>query len=59
MKGETDMYTMTLNDGTEIKDLTIKNNCLVSDKPLTLEMFRGKLNPVTISGTKGEYDNED
>ena len=53
------MYTITLNDGTKIEGLTLANNILWSNKELTREMFRGKLNPVTISGTKGEYDDED
>ena len=53
------MYTITLNDGTKIDGLTLKNNCLVSSKPVTVAQLAGKLNPVTIAGTKGDSDDED
>ncbi len=36
------MYTITLNDGNKIDGLTLKNNCLMSAKPLTAGMFVGK-----------------
>ncbi len=53
------MYTITLNDGTKIDGLTLKNNCLVSSKPVTVAQLAGKLNPVTIAGTKGDSDDDD
>lgn len=53
------MYTITLNDGSKIEGFTLKNNCLVTAKALTERMLAGKLNPVTISGTKGADDDED
>jgi len=53
------MYTITLNDGTKIEGLTLAGNILWSRKELSYEMFRGKLNPVTISGTKDENDEYD
>ena len=53
------MYAITLNDGTKLEGFTLRNNCLVTDKPITLRTFSGKLNPVTISGTKGAADDED
>ena len=43
------MYTITLNDGTKIEGLTFERNIFFSSSELTPEMFRGKLNPVTIT----------
>ncbi len=53
------MYTITLSNGEKIDGFTLKNNCLVRKEEITPAMFRGKLSPVTISGVKGENDNED
>ena len=53
------MYTMTFNDGTKLEGLTLKNNCLITAQPVTPSAFAGKLNPVTITGTKGDSDDED
>ena len=53
------MYTLTLNDGTKLESLTLKRNCLVSSEAVSPDMFRGKLSPVTIAGTKGPDDDED
>lgn len=53
------MYTLTLNDGTKIEGLALRNNCLVSAQPITARMLAGKLNPVTISGVKDSNDDED
>lgn len=50
---------MTLNDGTKIEGLTLKNNCLVSSSPVTHSQLAGRLNPVTIAGTKTDADDED
>ena len=53
------MYTMTLNDGTEITELRMINNTLRRTEEMTAEMFRGKLSPVTITGERGEGEDED
>ncbi len=53
------MYSITLNDGSKLEGFTLKNNCLVTDKAITAATFAGKLNPVTIAGTKGDNDDED
>lgn len=53
------MYTMTLNDGTEITGLKMINNTLRRKEKMTAEMFRGKLSPVTITGERGEGEDED
>ena len=44
------MYKMTLNDGTVIDGLKMKDCCLTRTEKMTPEMFYGKLNPVTIEG---------
>ena len=43
------MYTITLNDGTKLEGLTFEHNLFFSSSVLKPDMFRGKLNPVTIS----------
>ena len=53
------MYEMTLNDGTKISGLKLVNNTLRRTEALTAEMFRGKLSPVTITGTSAEGEDED
>ena len=53
------MYAITLSNGTKIDGFTLRNNCLVTSAKITPAMFAGKLSPVTISGTKGENDDED
>ncbi len=53
------MYTITLSSGEKIDGFTLRNNCLVSKNEITPAMFAGNLSPVTISGTKGENDDED
>lgn len=52
------MYTITLNDGAKIEGLTFERNIFFSDSPIDAKIFRGKLNPVTISNDEGksEYD---
>lgn len=49
------MITITLNDGTAISGLTFDRNIFFSDSPIDAKIFRGKLNPVTITST--EEDN--
>ena len=44
------MFTMTLNDGTKLEGLRIINSTIYSDKPVTADMLRGKLSPVSIDG---------
>ena len=53
------MYSMTLNDGTKIDGLSLKNNTLRRAEAMTEEMFRGKLCPVTIEGVKGDDEDYD
>ena len=53
------MYTITLSNGEKIEGFTLKNNCLITEKEITAAMFNWKLAPVTISGVKGENDDED
>lgn len=44
------MYTITLNDGTEIKNLSLNGNNFISDTPLEESMFAGNLQTVRITG---------
>ena len=53
------MYTMKLNDGTTKGNLSLVNNCLISETEITPEELRGKLNPVEIEGTSGAGEDED
>ena len=53
------MYSITLSNGTKLDGFTLKNNCLVSKSEITPAMLSGKLSPVTISGIKGNDDDDD
>ena len=44
------MYTITLHDGTEIKNLILNGNNFISDTPLEESLFAGNLQTVHISG---------
>ena len=44
------MYTITLHDGTEIKNLSLNGNNFISDTPLEESLFAGNLQTVHISG---------
>ena len=44
------MYTITLHDGTEIKNLSLNGNSFISDTPLEESLFAGNLQTVHISG---------
>ena len=44
------MYTITLNDGTEIKNLSLNGNNFISDTPLEESMFAWNLQTVRITG---------
>ena len=50
------MITITLNNGTKIEGLKLSGNVIYSETPLTLTQFRGKLNPVTITGSAEDED---
>ena len=50
------MITITLNNGTKIEGLKLSGNVIYSETPLTLSQFRGKLNPVTITGSAEDED---
>ena len=44
------MYTITLHDGTEIKNLSLNGNNFISDTPLEESLLAGNLQTVHISG---------
>ena len=52
------MYTLKLNDGSEIENLMLTGNIFRSDKEITRAMLAGKLTPVTIEGESGEGEDE-
>lgn len=43
------IYTITLDDGTQIKNLTMNGTCFVSKKRLDPDVFEGNLAEVIIS----------
>ena len=45
------MYTITLSDGTEIKNLSLNGNSFISDTLLDESLFAGNLQTVRITGT--------
>lgn len=45
------MYTITLHDGTEIKNLSLNGNSFISATPLDESLFAGNLQTVRITGT--------
>ena len=51
------MHTLILKDGTRIEGLDFQRNIFWSDTELKPEMFRGKMNPITI--TSSEPNDED
>ncbi|MBR2207198.1 MAG: hypothetical protein IJ859_00125 [Synergistaceae bacterium] len=48
-------FTITLADGTQITDLGLTGNCFISEKPITVQDFSGKLKNVVISCSDEEY----
>lgn len=52
------MYTITLADGTEIKNLTLNGNNFISDTPLEESVFAGNLQTVRITGPDMEEIHE-
>ena len=48
------IYTITLADGTEIKNLRLNGNNFVSETEVTEDMFDGKLSEVTIESAEGK-----
>lgn len=52
------MYTITLHDGTEIKNLSLNGNNFISDTPLEESMFAGNLQTVRITGPDMEETHE-
>ena len=44
------MYTITLHDGTGIKNLSLNGNNFISDTPLQESLFAGNLQTVHFSG---------
>lgn len=52
------MYTITLNDGTEIKNLSLNGNNFISETPLEESMFAGNLQTVHFSGPDMEETHE-
>lgn len=54
------VYTIILSDGTELADLGLNGNNLVSKTPLTKADFEGKLNEITVienGNNLGTYQN--
>lgn len=49
-------YTIKLEDGTEISDLTLNGNNYISPVKVTEETFNGKLGAVTITDSDGNSD---
>lgn len=49
-------YTIKLEDGTEIQNLTLNGNNYISPVKVTEEMFNGKLGAVTITDSDGNAD---
>ncbi|WP_194609785.1 hypothetical protein [Clostridium vitabionis] len=49
-------YTITLEDGTEISNLTLNGNNYISPVKVTEETFSGKLGAVTITDSDGNSD---
>ena len=46
------MYTITLNDGTKLKNLELNGNNYISEKPIENSVFEGNLGTVTITDGK-------
>ena len=46
-------FTITLSDGTELKNLTLNGNNYISKKKVTEATFEGKLDHVTITSSTG------
>lgn len=58
--GDKTIYTITLSDGREIRDLHLNGNNFVSDEEITEEMVQDGLSHITISNDRGlieEMDN--
>lgn len=51
---EEKIYTITLEDGTQIENLRLNGNNFISDKKINASVFDGNLGKVVISD--GEYD---
>ena len=52
------MYTITLHDGTEIKNLSLNGNNFISDTQLDAALFSGNLQTVRITGPDMEETHE-
>lgn len=52
------MYTITLSDGTEIKNLSLNGNNFISDTPLDAALFAGNTKTVRITGPDMEETHE-
>ena len=52
------MYTITLDDGTEIKNLSLNGNNFISDTPLDVALFAGNMKTVRITGPGTEETHE-
>lgn len=50
------MYTMTLSDGTQLKNLKLNGNNWITSEVITEDTFSGKLNKVSV--TDGETTQE-
>lgn len=52
------MYTITLSDGTEIKNLSLNGNNFIRDAPLDASLFAGNLQTVRITGPEMDETHE-
>jgi len=50
---ENETFTITLSDGTQLKDIKMSGSEYVSSKKITESTFEGKLNGVTIESSEG------
>lgn len=52
------IYTITLEDGTQIENLRLNGNNYISQNPISSEIFDGNLGTVTISDGETEETHE-
>ena len=55
---EEKIYTVTLADGREIRDLTLNGNNFISKTPIDTELFKNNLCPTTIRCGEAEKIHE-
>lgn len=53
------MYTMTLSDGTQLKNLKLNGNNWITSEVITENTFSGKLNKVSVTDGKTTQEYKD